>query len=540
MTMTAGEPTSGTLRGGGVSPKVYERKASGLVRAASPLDVFGFNLVNGIPGIVAALVIMMVPAFYSGADPVLSSVFALLLAIPAVMLYAKLSAVFPRSGGDYIYISRLLSPPLGFAANLGITAAVLFLVAQGGVYLGGYGVGPLLRVAGIYWQSHSLVDAGNWCTTSLGTFLIGLALILVFFALFVWGGMRLFFRVQLFVIAMGTLAMVVLAVWALFASRTGALDNIAHNLAFVGGKSMAPLAHGKTPSFSLWATAKSVIWPFFAVTGAIFSAYIGGEVKRPARSQIIGMMAGVIWIALGLIIPTAAMMHLFGHPFFANLTMADPGTFGLQSTPTYVEVTALGMGSGIWAVVLLVLFSSWGLALVGVSMAVTSRCMFAWSIDRIAPAWLASVSQRWHSPYATLIVAATVGAIFDVLFAWKWLTVLGATYGFDIAYFIAAIAAIVLPYRNRSLWLSSPARGRFLGVPTLVLWAVLVFPTVGFTVYLAATDPLAAISPIHNFGQFVLFPAIILAGIVLYYVSRGVRRTQGIDLDLGFKEIPPE
>jgi len=166
--------------------------------------------------------------------------------------------------------------------------------------------------------------------------------------------------------------------------------------------------------------------------------------------------------------------------------------------------------------------------------------MFAWSVDRIAPTWLSSVSKRFHSPYATIIVAAIAGVIFDVLFAWKWLTVLGATYGFDIAYFIAAASAIVLPFRNRSLWLASPGHGRFLGVPTLVWWAILLFPTVGFTVYLAATDPLAAISPIHNFGQFILFPAIIVGGIVLYYVSKAVRRTQGIDLDLVFKEIPPE
>lgn len=521
-------------------PRTFERRASGLIRAASPLDVFGFNLVNGIPGIIAALVISMVPAFYAGADPVLSSVFALLLVVPAVMLYSKLSSVFPRSGGDYIYISRLLSPALGFAANLGITAAVLFLVAQGGVYLGGYGIGPLLRVAGLYWSNQSLVNAGNWCTTSLGTFLIGLALICVFFVLFTWGGMRLFFRVQLFVIAMGTLAMVIIAIWALTVSRAAAFDNIAQALAHIGGKSMSSLADGQAPSFSLWQTAKSVIWPFFAVTGAIYSAYIGGEVKRPARSQTIGMLGSVVWIALGLIIPAAVMMHLFGKPFFINLSLADPTTFGLQSVPTYVEVTALGMGSGIGAVILLILFSSWGLALVGVSLTVTTRCMFAWSIDRIVPAWLASVSKRSYSPYAALIVASVIGVVFDALFAWKWLTVLGATYGFDIAYFIAAISAIILPFRYRSLWLSSPGHGRFLGLPTIAWWAILVFPTVGFTVYLAATDPLAAISPLHNFGQFILFPAIIGGGIVFYYVSRAIRRTQGIDLDLVFKEIPPE
>jgi len=196
-------------------PQVFARKASGLIRRAGWFDVFSFNVLNGIGGIISVLMLSLIPAFYPGANLALTTILATLVFVPMVVLYAKMSAVMPRSGGDYVYNSRMVHPAFGFAANLGITLAVIFLVGTGGAYTADYGIGPLLRVAGYYWSSQGLVNAGNWCTGSLGMFLLGIAVLIVFGALFLLGNMSVYWRVQVVLMVLATVSLVIVVVWDL-------------------------------------------------------------------------------------------------------------------------------------------------------------------------------------------------------------------------------------------------------------------------------------------------------------------------------------
>jgi amino acid transporter len=118
------------------------------------------------------------------------------ISLPVSWVYAKLAGVFPRSGGDYVYVSRVLHPALGFTSNLSYCIWGMFYVGVSGVFLGVYGVAPLLRVLGAYTSSTALSDAGNWFGEPLGQFLMATGLIAVFTAIFTFGGMRLYFRIQ--------------------------------------------------------------------------------------------------------------------------------------------------------------------------------------------------------------------------------------------------------------------------------------------------------------------------------------------------------
>ena len=95
------------------APQVFARKATGLRREASARDVFIYNTNNQNIGIGVAFVVLLVPPLYVGASMVVATILAGLLALPMACVYAYFAAAMPRSGGDYVYISRTLHPYLG-------------------------------------------------------------------------------------------------------------------------------------------------------------------------------------------------------------------------------------------------------------------------------------------------------------------------------------------------------------------------------------------------------------------------------------------
>ena len=124
--------------GPGKAPGVYTRQATGLVREISTGSSIALN-VSFISLPLAALVATQAPSAIPGASPFWVCVICAILCIVPVLLYGLFMAVMPRSGGDYVFISRTLHPWLGFAANFNITAWYLLVIAYFGYLLAPFG-----------------------------------------------------------------------------------------------------------------------------------------------------------------------------------------------------------------------------------------------------------------------------------------------------------------------------------------------------------------------------------------------------------------
>src|SRR5918999_4118392 len=96
---------------------VFERKATGLVREAGALDTLIYNLNFVSLGLMAALVFLFSTAFYPGANLYLTAVLTFLVVIPTSLVFAFFAASMPRSGADYVYVSRALHPALGMMSS---------------------------------------------------------------------------------------------------------------------------------------------------------------------------------------------------------------------------------------------------------------------------------------------------------------------------------------------------------------------------------------------------------------------------------------
>jgi amino acid transporter len=95
------------------SPKLFVREATGLVKELGFFDQFIISqaIINILGGFV--LTALFAPYYFPGAN--LSVVFALgsVPALAMAFVYSKLSAAIPRSGGDYVWSSRILGPFFG-------------------------------------------------------------------------------------------------------------------------------------------------------------------------------------------------------------------------------------------------------------------------------------------------------------------------------------------------------------------------------------------------------------------------------------------
>jgi amino acid transporter len=173
------------------------------------------------------------------------------------------------------------------------------------------------------------------------------------------------------------------------------------------------------------------------------------------------------------------------------------------------------------------------------------RSVFAWSFDRVLPERFADVNERFHSPVPAILL---VMAIVTAMLAWsvlattfQTLLALGVLAGV-VCMAIVSVAAFVFPMRQKELYRGSPANLKLLGIPVLQIVAPLTFGVMCFLTWETWHYPALALSgDTGNRWQIIAFMGgIVVAGLLIYYVSRAVRRSQGVDIDLVYRELPPD
>ena len=524
-----------------VGPKQYTRKASGLIRSVSAWDVFGICSGNSLVGLGIAFILVYVPWLYAGANVYLSVLIAAVAVVPLILIYLRLSVIYPRSGGEYVYGSRVLHPSIGFAANVCFVVGMCFYIGLGGAYTIGYGLGPMFQVAGVQLGSSWMISAGTWLIGHSGMFLVSILLIVAFATVVTIFGPRTYYRIQGILVIVGVITLVFIGIYGLVASRSAAYANLDQLFKQLGMGSASKLSTGSLPSFSLSQTLYSIMWPLTFLVSAYYAVYVGGEVKSPQRNQLIGGLGALGYLTAIPIFVLASMAVLFGLPFFAHLSSAMANsTFGVAAAPSFAALVAGAIGNGYVTILLLLGFATFPLIMVGAIMLLVSRCIFAWSIDRVVPKGVSKVSARSHQPYVATWIAAVGSIVFAFLVTYGYMTAVGANWAFFIAEITAVVSAVVLPYRQKALWQSSPGKWRFLGIPDLTALAILGVPLIVFGIWRNLVDPNLGVTFAHNFPQFISFFVIFAIAVIGYFVAKRVRAVQGIDLSRNYREIPPE
>jgi amino acid transporter len=532
--------------------KLFVRKASGLVRGMTGTDALIGNmlLANLIFGAVGLL---FVPSTYPGSSMTWSIVFAIIAAIFLDIVYVLFGSTFPLSGGDYVFNSRSLFPSLGFAGNMAmIMPAAIFITVYANWSMT-IGMAGFLSTLGLMTNSPGLIDAATWVSLPNTAFVIATLLNIAIMGI-VLTGLRPSMVAQKVLWTVGMIGVCV-AIFVIaftphdvFVSRFDAFTSYFGVIDTAAQEGFPVIPQWNDLSLSLVAIGYSGLTVLYTQN----NVYAGGELQNPKRNMRFSIFGSLAILAPLTLLMAYGMQYIIGDQFLASLyylqligksPLPVPASYNLfagVAAANQVLVWVMGLGFILWPLGTMIFVYTFA-----------SRSVMAWSFDRVLPDKFSEVSRKYHSPtYAILLIAvlseaALVLYTYSVSFV-SWIA--GITVSTTLTYFITSIAGIVFAYRRKKLYKGSPAQREIGGVPLITIAGVISTVFMFLALYGLIAWPytfppyteLTTTDAILTRTWFVLASLVFFWGaFIIYYVSKYVRKRQGIDLDLIYSEVPP-
>ncbi|MDA8323199.1 MAG: amino acid permease [Actinomycetota bacterium] len=538
---------------------VFARKATGLVREGNAASVLVYNINFVSIGLMLVFALIMVPAFYPGANVEGTFLGAFIVVIPTSMTFALLAAAMPRSGGDYVYVSRVLGPQWGMMSSLNNT---IWWILYGGVpsaFFAYYGLTPLLRGLGVLANNATLIRYGNDLSTPTGAFIVGTILIIILVTIFAIG-LNFYFKIQNVLFGVAMLGLIVTIGVLATSSHAGFISAFDHYIGRATGHGGAygaviAAAHKggfKTAPFSFYWTLIPMTWIYLELVFNQSSAYIGGEVKRPGKIQLWSMPFAAIFSTGVAMLIAWLMARVVGTTFLGAVSYNGGAAMGFASTPVYTELTAYAAKNVVIGFIITFSFLFWSYSWLPGQILNSSRNLLAYGIDGIFPAWFGKVSEKRHTPVNALIVMGlgSIAALWLYTRPTGPFKTLTGIFGFILSFLMVSLAAMLLPYKQRQVWENSAVNWRIGRIPVISIVGALSFIACGFMAWVYLNDPLSGLSvvPQHTgglfgyqtFAMFILNIVIWVLGWVVYMIAKAVRARQGIDLDATYQELPAE
>ncbi|MDP9235279.1 MAG: APC family permease [Actinomycetota bacterium] len=541
----------------GEAPTLFLRKATGLVKGWSKFDAFlySFMSVNFVTlGLFFALsVLAFVPSGQVLPALLISGVFVTFL----VITYAGLISVMPRAGGDYVWQSRVLGGGIAFV--LAVTGWWFILWYWAPVYANILNVEVFQPLAAVF----KLNGLSDFLATKNGLFTV--AVITVLLAGFLVSlGMEGYAKVQKFCFYVGMAVLGVVLLIMLFGSQSGfhsAFNQEAANLFGTKGDvysqtiKVAQTNNGgpivPNLGFSPFFGNTLLLVPFlcFWILWPNWGATLYGEVR--GASDFKRVMSGMMW-GLWVTVAVAAVFILlaskfFGWQFFngANLNYWAPiYGFGKSTIPIWPYPPLLAsfyFHNTLISALIVLAFATWFLGWAGTLFLSSTRVIFAAAFDRILPEKVAEVSEKRHVPVWALVLMLVPSIGVSALYAYTsnfGTYILDATLVIAVTFLGTSIAAIVLPWRKKSLYENSPiAKYKVAGIPLITFSGVLTAAFLLFNLWKWFKDDLYGV---NNKDSLIFMGSMYVLALVVYVVAKIYRKSQGIDLNSIYREIPVE
>lgn len=551
-------PSPATSTPGGDLP-VFTRNATGLVRNIGLIQQTVFNASAANTVGVALIFALFLVVYFPRANPYLAIGGSLVIGIFVWTTFALLSAAIPRLGGDYVFNSRMLHPALGLGGNACAFISSLLAVGVWGYWFATQGLSPVFTVIGSVTHSHTFTTLGNdfsstheWTVFVTAILAIGLCAVLA--AL----GTRVIIRVMttLFLIALGGFVIGFLIL--LFTSAGSfhhTVDSVAGHGAYAAtvhkgaGSGLYP-THGYSTSATIGAIFTAVTALLWVYWGTYMTAEFKGGAQRSRQLKAI-VGAGLIQTVI-VFVAAYIFLHTVGYDFFVSALAGNfsaPGSSSIGAA-SYVYFASLIAKSSFLVTVLALTFLGWWLPGQYINAAMMQRALMAWSIDGIAPRFFSRVNSRTSTPVVaiTFVFLLSIPIAAWVSFSTDFFAVLSMSAMFNLfPIALVGISAIVMPRLRPHLYRKSPADWKLAGIAILPIAgagttlgaAFLVFLALHFHTNLGIADTSATAGLTYYQLEWISPIVVFIVSAVWYFTVRAARRSEGINVDLAYKAIPP-
>jgi len=565
---------------------LFARKATGLVREIGFVTAVLIALCNTIglgwqKRVFQAGGAAAVPSaqYFLGLHPaIMGFVIIGVVIMISVYAYAVLASSMPRSGGGYVFMSRILSPGFSFVATIleflsiaisfGLIAVAVFEATL--IFGGLAGVDTSALATGWFMVLFGVVVVALFSIpAALGTRMTGRLLQVLF-----WIPAAILVLVYL-VFLMASPTSMETGVQMITQGHTAVEYTeaaIAQGLAAVPGGYWS----------AVFATFGFVYWAYIGYAAASF---VAGEVKEASRQLpramlTAGVIIVVIYVTISFFLARAGNMAgrvggwslldavaflRFGGGSFADAGLPSIGAW----MPVFASISAFGqfgaVGGRLFGWLLLLFGVCWVANDIPPFILTSSRLIFAMGFDRILPEKLADVDERWHSPVNAVIVtsiAALVGVVceadlfsggagrFNIPALVPIFSSAGAIFStdlWDILFFAGmGLACALFPMRkkdvfDRSLYAKNATLVQVMGwlaflLNLFVAYILIFHPT---CYYFQGTLRSGNMKAILTSGPMFTIYLVIIA-VLLYYWGRSRATRVGADLTTIYAEIPPE
>ena len=578
---------------------LFTRQSSGLVREVSVANALFFNTSAFIGGTLGGAyqiaVLAGVPVVVTGFLTNWSWVAFLVggLGVLLALIFASLTTVMPRSGGDYVFSSRIvprIGPFLGWLESWGLAfASIALLQFETVQVLRSLQVQG--RIIGVGTGIDFFNQASSWFTdgdtgdvTGVPGFIAGLV-VLALVGWVVIQPTRTFHKIVTYLTIIGIAGW---ALMALFGVLFFSPEQFATNLPkFANGVTTDQLAAaasnaGLTSGFDFGPTNLTT-WPLMLMAGVMLFQFIGFQYSAYIAGEVRGNVTRGILIAVIVALAMAVLMNsIYAEGLGRRLGMdAQTGWSAIwwgyiptsdtlplpMSAPNYFQLLGAVAHPELWPIWTVVGAAStlFPFLLMPVYVIFISRIALAWSLDRQVPEWLGAVSERMHAPANAIFATLAMAVVFLILWAFPILRLIGlgglapsadpaldgklnlaASAWFTIlasalSWIMPGINALLARFTRRDLvadapfirWL--PVLGAIWLAFTLVLYW---FAGVG-PIYNAISGGQQAFAYLNSSG--VSFVAIVfIVGIVWYVIQSARNRRAGVETALMYQMIPPD
>lgn len=525
------------------SKHVFVRDATGLVKAIGPLAAFLFGAQCISPPSSGFITYAWLPYLWPGSDILLILTLGMIFSLVHAVTYSQIGSVYPRSGADYVFASRTLTPVGGFTSNW--TLAIFSGLVAGSLlaWIPSTLLSSYFFELGALMNQPYLTTWGSMLTSGVWVFIIGsMATVVTLILMLVSPTKTIAYLKYSFYLAMLSWVIILFSLGmsnpATFASNWNAFMGAGNFEKVITTAQANGLTYQNSPAV---ASLAGLIMGFWIYYGYYIPTFFAGEVKRAPRTLFLGSVGSLVFMwalfAVGAILLTrlvpTAWLGAEGYLFYAAPS-------AMTAMPFISFYAAVAVPSIVLA---FIVFIGFLLSLIGLAVTYfyyVSRCFFAWSFDRLVPAKLAEVRPN-GAPWVSVLLITVLAEIGLALSTYTTIFVqLNFTLFAVLTMLIPVISAIILPWKNKQAFAQAPAlvNRKVGGFPLITLFGSITFAYLLWMVYASYAYP--AVGGYVSASVVTFFLGVVVVGVLLFYAAKYIRGKQGLDLKFIYNSIPPE